>query len=180
MRIRRVGCALPAGTLGVGRRRCYYCRASSWSGGGLLCIVHFGGLAPVGGPLRGNRRVSWWLPEAVVCFGGPPASMGLTHTRPAAPIGVLSPAAVPGGSQTQNRKNGGNDCHSTATLLPPDLHPIATPLPPDCHPTASPLPPHCHSTATQLQPHCHPTVKFKHARQEATLPQATVLPCQAT
>ncbi len=57
--------------------------------------------APVGGPLRGNRRVSGWLPEAVVCFVGPPGSMGLTHTRPAAPTGVLSTAAVPGGSQPQ-------------------------------------------------------------------------------
>ncbi len=33
---------------------------------------HFGGRAPVGCTLRGNRRVSGWLPEAVVCFGGPP------------------------------------------------------------------------------------------------------------
>ncbi len=47
----------------------------------MLCIVHFGGRAPVGGPLRGNRRVFGWLPEAVVCFGGPPGSMDLTHTR---------------------------------------------------------------------------------------------------
>ena len=36
----------------------------------MRCIVHFGGRAPVGCPLRGNRRVSGWLPEAVVCFGG--------------------------------------------------------------------------------------------------------------
>ena len=34
----------------------------------------FGGRAPVGCPLRGNRRVSGWLPEAAVCFGGPPLS----------------------------------------------------------------------------------------------------------
>ena len=33
---------------------------------------HFGGRAPVGCPLRGNRRVSGWLLKAMVCFGGPP------------------------------------------------------------------------------------------------------------
>jgi hypothetical protein len=66
-------------------------------------MVRLGGRASVGGPLRGNRRVSGWLPEAVVCFGGPPGSMGLTRTRPAAPTGVLSPAAAQGGSQPQKQ-----------------------------------------------------------------------------
>ncbi len=69
----------------------------------MLCIVRCGGRAPVGGPLRGNRRVSGWLPESVVCFGGPPGSMGVTHTRPVTPTGVLFPAAVPGGSQPENK-----------------------------------------------------------------------------
>ena len=66
------GMCLASGHSGVGPRRGYHCRASSRRGGGLLCIVHFGGRVPVGCPLRGNRRVSGWLPEAVVCFGGPP------------------------------------------------------------------------------------------------------------
>ncbi len=63
-------------------------------------MVHFGCRSPVGGPLR----VSGWLPEAEVCFGGPPGSMCLTQSRPVAPTGVLSPVAVAGGSQPQQNK----------------------------------------------------------------------------
>ena len=69
-----MGCAWRAGTPGWAPGGVTSCRASSRKGGGLRCIVHFGGRAPVGCPLRGNRRVSGWLPEAVVCFGGPPWS----------------------------------------------------------------------------------------------------------
>ncbi len=45
---------LASGRSGVAPRRGYHCRASSRRGGGLLCIVHCGGRAPVGGPCRGT------------------------------------------------------------------------------------------------------------------------------
>ncbi len=75
-------------------------------------MVQFGGRAQVGCPLQGDRRVSGWFPEAVVCLDGHLGSMGLAHTRPAAPTGVLSPAAVPGGFPTTQENLAGKTSKS--------------------------------------------------------------------
>ncbi len=66
------GLCLAHGHSGLGPRRGYQLPGLLPEGRRLRCIVHFGGRAPVGCPLRGNRRDSGWLPEAVVCFGGHP------------------------------------------------------------------------------------------------------------
>ena len=66
------GMCLARGHSGVGPRRGYQLPVPLPEGRRVALQDHFGGRAPVGCPLRGNRRVSGWLPEAVVCFGGPP------------------------------------------------------------------------------------------------------------
>ena len=66
------GMCLARGHSGVGPRRGYQLPGLLPEGRRVALQDHFGGRAPVGCPLRGNRRVSGWLPEAVVCFGGPP------------------------------------------------------------------------------------------------------------
>ncbi len=66
------------------------CCALSTSVAG-LSVFPCGG---TGESLGGSQRR--WYASA-----GPPGGRNLTHTRPAAPTGVLSPAAVPGSSQPQ-------------------------------------------------------------------------------
>ncbi len=73
----------------------------------MLRIVHFGGRAPVCGPLRGNRRVSGWLPEAVVCFGGPPGVWALPIPVRLRPLGFYPQRpyrAVPNHNKNSGRK----------------------------------------------------------------------------
>ncbi len=89
----------------------------------MLCMVHFGGRAPVGGPLRGIGVSLGGSQRRWSASSGPPGvgSMGLAHTRPAVPTGVLSPDAVPGGSQSQTKKGcacGVGDFHVSCKGVP--------------------------------------------------------------
>ncbi len=71
----------------------------------MLCIVHFGGRAAVGGPLRGSWRVSGWLPEAVVSSAGPPGVWALPIAVRLGPVGFYSPRPYRAVPNHKNKKH---------------------------------------------------------------------------